>query len=128
MERFLCQKGVGEMAHFPAFGMAKDLDDVEAGDDIGAIEHLEPLLGGADKSALFFGIHGFVGGAEGFGGAGFHFNKNQFGAMAHPADQIDFSAVLRAEIAVEDFVAGFFQETFGDAFAFQAELLGLLFT
>jgi hypothetical protein len=127
MECFLGEKRIRKVAHLPVVGVWQDFDDIKAGDHVAAIEHFEPFLGGLNQAALFFAIHGLVWGAEGFCGPGFNFHKDEFGRAPDTADQIDFPAAKGAEVAVEDFVAGLFEKTFRDSFAFPAECRRFLF-
>jgi hypothetical protein len=77
MESFPGHEGVLEVAELPSRGIPEDLDDVEAGDDVGLIEALEPLLRRSDESLPLGGINGLLGSPEGLTGARFDLHEHQ---------------------------------------------------
>lgn len=79
-----------------------DLDDIEAKQDLGIIEHAQPGEPAARDSLLFLSIHCFNGSAKIFARPCFYFDKDQRVVVA--ADNIDLSAAAPFEIAMENFI------------------------
>ena len=83
----------------------EDFDDVEAEADVGIVEETEPGHGASGYAALFVIVDG-VGGASAFlAGPGLHFDEDEGLRFFVAANEIDFTAAGRDEIAVEDAVA-----------------------
>ena len=80
----------------------EDFHNVESIGDFWLVEHSEPLHGTANNEAAFFLIHRLGGRAEGFAGAGLHFDKYEFAVLFITADDIDLAAVRRAEEIAAD--------------------------
>ena len=104
-----------------------DFDDVETEDDIGAIEHAEPGAGATADERFLLEVDGVGGAGEFVAGAGFHFDESEDVLIAIAADEIDFAAVLRADVSVEDFVSAAAEKAGGEAFAEAAEAMAGIF-
>ena len=100
-----------------------DFHDVEAEENIGAVEEAQPGQCAAGDEFLFVAGDGFAGGAEGEAAARlyFHEDKGVIGFVA--ADEIDFAAAGRAEVAIENPIVLGAQIAHGEAFPFPPELV-----
>ncbi len=96
-------------------------DDVEAEVDLGPIEQPQPCACAAREEFLFLAIDGVGGASEFAPHPRFHLGEDERVFREVAADEIDFAAALRAEIATENFASVPAQEFFREPFAARAE-------
>ena len=92
-------------------------DNVEAEADVGKVEQTQPSHGPLGHAALFVVIDGVGGASAQLGGASFHLDENQRVFRFVAADEVDFAAAGRDEIAIENAVAVAAQIALGLTFA-----------
>ncbi len=100
------REGVADEGDFGVvFARGEDFDDVEAEADVGEVEEAQPGHGAFGHAALFVVVDG-VGWAPAFlAGAGFHFDEDECFFRFVAADEVDFAAAGRDEVAVKNAVA-----------------------
>ncbi len=104
------------------------LDDVEAEEDRGIVQEPEPREGAPRDQVLFLTVNGVGRVAKLEAAARLYLNERKGVARFVAADDIDFAAVGRTEIAVEDLVAAAEEVARGEVFAVAAEPLARVFT
>ena len=104
-----------------------NFDDVETEDDVLAVEHAEPGAGAAADERFLLEGDGFGGACEFVAGARFYFDEGEDVLVAIAADEIDFAAVFRAEVSVENLVSAAAEEAGGETFAYAAEAMAGIF-
>ena len=82
-----------------------DLDDVEAEIHLGPIQQSQPRTRAARDELLLCTIHRIGGPAIFVAAAGFHLGEDERVLRNVAADEIDFAAAFRTEVAVENLVA-----------------------
>jgi hypothetical protein len=110
------------MAHFSTSLVAKHFDDIESGRNAVHVELFQPFLSRSNDPSLFFPIHRFLWCSVPFAGASFYLNENEFQPVSFPANKVDFAAVSRLVIAVQNFVTRLLEEPCGKLFAFLAQV------
>jgi hypothetical protein len=100
VQGFLCEEGVFQVMDLPAVGVRNDLDDVEARDDLGVVEHLEPLLCSAHDGPFLSCADRFLGSAEGFVRTCFDLYEYKFRPSAHSAHQVHLATMNGLEVSV----------------------------
>jgi hypothetical protein len=98
-----------------------DFDDIESERDIGIIEQAQPREGAARNQVLLFERHGLGWSSKGVTGARFDLREDECLLVA--AYQIDFAAMGRPIIAVEDFAALGPEETRSESLAEGAKVV-----
>ena len=100
------RKGVADERDFGGLlARGEDFDDVEAEADVGVVEQAQPGHGAFGHAALFVIIDGVRRAPAFLAGPGFHFDEDEGVFFFVAADEIDFAAAGRDEVAVEDAVA-----------------------
>ena len=100
-----------------------DFHDIEAEEDIGAVEQPQPGKCAASDELLFVAGDGFAGSAEGEAAAGLYFHEDEGVVGFVAADEIDFAAARRAEVAIENPIMLGAEIAHGEALPFPPELV-----
>ena len=96
----------------------KNFHNIEAEEDIGIIQHPQPVEGAARYALPFLSIHSRERPAKIFPGTCFYFDEDERVVVA--TDDVDFAAASSFEVTIKNFVAPAPQEARGQFLAVSA--------
>jgi hypothetical protein len=119
-------KGVFDDFSFALIRRDDDFDDIESVADFREVEHAQPCDRAASDQFLFLFIDRFGRIAEFACLPGLNFYEDQFVGFQIAADNVDFTSTGRAEVPIENFVAGTLEMPGREVLANPAQVMGLV--